>query len=148
MAANSLARYLTIINYRTLIVLILSIAVPYIAYEFGIVYNLDLTLISIAIIFPLVFTIRGAFRRREKALEHLSRFRSSLKTVENLINMNANLTDQEKSKVMTLIKETNHSLYHYLETSSEDSSDFDQKLKKLIDFIIQNKEAILSLIHI
>ena len=61
MATNSLARYLTIINYRTLIVLVLSIAVPYIAYEFGIVYNLDLTLISIAIIFPLVFTIRGAF---------------------------------------------------------------------------------------
>ena len=64
MATNSLARYLTIINYRTLIVILLSILVPYIAYEFGIVYNLDLTLISIAIIFPLVFTIRGAFRRR------------------------------------------------------------------------------------
>ena len=122
MATNSLARYLTIINYRTLIVILLSILVPYIAYEFGIVYNLDLTLISIAIIFPLVFTIRGAFRRREKALEHLSRFRSSLKTVENLINMNANLNDQEKSKVMNLIKDTNHGLYHYLETSSEDSS--------------------------
>ena len=142
MAGNSLARYLTIINYRTLIVILLSILVPYIAYEFGIVYNLDLTLISIAIIFPLVFTIRGAFRRREKALEHLSRFRSSLKTVENLINMNANLTDQEKSKVMNLIKDVNHGLFHFLEASSEDSSDFDQKLKKLIDFIIQNKEAI------
>ena len=36
MAANSLARYLTILNYRTLIVLLLSIGVPYIAYEFGI----------------------------------------------------------------------------------------------------------------
>ena len=142
MAANSLARYLTILNYRTLIVLLLSIGVPYVAYEFGIVYNLDLTLISIAIIFPLVFTIRGAFRRREKALEHLSRFRSSLKTVENLINMNANLTEKEKLTVMSLVKETNHGLYHYLETSSEDSTDFDKKLKKLIDFIIQNKEAI------
>ena len=133
MAANSLARYLTILNYRTLIVLLLSIGVPYVAYEFGIVYNLDLTLISIAIIFPLVFTIRGAFRRREKALEHLSRFRSSLKTVENLINMNANLTEKEKLTVMSLVKETNHGLYHYLETSSEDSTDFDKKLKKLIE---------------
>ena len=44
MAANSLARYLTILNYRTLIVLLLSIGVPYVAYEFGIVYNLDLKL--------------------------------------------------------------------------------------------------------
>ncbi len=142
MTSNSLARYLTIINYRTLITIFLSIVVPYIAYRFRIVYNLDLTLISIAIIFPLVFTIRGAFRRREKALEYLSRFRSSLKTVENLINMNTNLTEKEKSAVMNIIKETNHGLFLYLETSSEDSSAFDEKVKKLIDFIIKNKESI------
>ena len=70
-------RYLIIINHRTLLTLVLSIIMPLIAYNFKIIYNIDLTLLSIAIIFPLVFTIRGAFRRREKALEHLSRFRAS-----------------------------------------------------------------------
>ena len=66
-----MSRYLIIINFRTLITMALSLLVPFIAYQFKVVYNIDLTLMSIAIIFPLVFTIRGAFRRREKALEHL-----------------------------------------------------------------------------
>jgi len=106
------------------------------------IYDVDLTLISIAIIFPLVFTIRGAFRRREKALEHLSRFRASLKTVENLINMSEALNSEEKNEIMKLISQTNHGLYDYLTTSSEDSSDFDRKIKKLIDYFINTKETI------
>jgi hypothetical protein len=137
-----MSRYLTIINYRTLITLLLSLLIPYIAYEFNMIYDVDLTLISIAIIFPLVFTIRGAFRRREKALEHLSRFRASLKTVENLINMSEALNSEEKNEIMKLISQTNHGLYDYLTTSSEDSSDFDRKIKKLIDYFINTKETI------
>ena len=50
--------------------MIISVLVPLICYEYDVIYDIDLTLISIAIIFPLVFAIRGAFRRREKALEH------------------------------------------------------------------------------
>ena len=80
-----MSRYLVILNSRTLFAIIISIIVPIIAYRYNINYNVDLTLISIAIIFPLVFNIRGAFRRREKALEHLSLYRASLKTVENII---------------------------------------------------------------
>ena len=49
--------------------MIISILVPVVCYEYEVIYDIDLTLISIAIIFPLVFAIRGAFRRREKALE-------------------------------------------------------------------------------
>ncbi|MEK9614276.1 MAG: hypothetical protein VW080_10185, partial [Flavobacteriaceae bacterium] len=79
-----MSRYLIIINHRTLITLVLSLLMPYVAYEFKVFYNIDLTLLSIAIIFPLVFTIRGAFRRREKALEHLSRFRARLYTVTQI----------------------------------------------------------------
>ena len=49
-----MSRYLSIINYRTLITLALSLLVPVVAYQFRVVYNIDLTLMSIAIIFPLV----------------------------------------------------------------------------------------------
>ena len=67
-----MSSYLVILNRKTLIAVLISFLVTLISYKFSITYNIDLTLISIAIIFPLVFTIRGAFRRREKALEHLS----------------------------------------------------------------------------
>ena len=51
------------------------------SYQYTLIYNIDLTLISIAIVFPLVFTIRGSFQRRENALEHLSLFRGALKAI-------------------------------------------------------------------
>ena len=77
---------------RTLYTMIISILIPVICYEYDVIYDIDLTLISIAIIFPLVFAIRGAFRRREKALEHLSKIRSSLMSIKFALMTNEKLT--------------------------------------------------------
>jgi len=136
-----MSRYLIIINFRTLITLLLSVTVPFIAYEFEVVYNIDLTLMSIAIIFPLVFTIRGAFRRREKALEHLSRFRASLKTVENFF-LASKMSDELKSESERKMQELNDSLFEHLNTKSEDTQGFDNKLNAIFDFIKTNRETI------
>ena len=137
-----MSRYLIIINFRTLITFFLSIAVTYLAYEFKVVYNIDLTLMSIAIIFPLVFTIRGAFRRREKALEHLSRFKAGLKTVENYMLYSSQLNEEGKNQALENIKKINHSLYLHLTTLSEDTSDLDASINHLIEFIKNNGEFI------
>jgi len=96
---------------------------------------------SIAIIFPLVFTIRGAFRRREKALEHLSRFRASLKTVENFF-LNSKIEDSLKTESSRIILELNDALYSHLSTKSEDTTSFDAKVKEVYGFIEKNKEHI------
>ena len=73
-----MTRYLQIINIRTFTVLIICMATSFSVIRYEIKYNFDLTIISIAIIFPLVFTIRAAFRRREKAMDYLARFKASL----------------------------------------------------------------------
>ena len=136
-----MSRYLIIINFRTLITMALSLLVPFIAYQFKVVYNIDLTLMSIAIIFPLVFTIRGAFRRREKALEHLSRFRASLKTAENFF-LNSKIEDSLKTESSKLILELNDALYNHLSSKGDDASSFDAKVNEIIEFINKNKESI------
>ena len=64
---------------------------------------MDLTLLSIAIIFPLVFSIRGSFRRREKALEHLSEFKSTLHTVGNFLLSNPKLVDLYRKDVDSIL---------------------------------------------
>ena len=94
-------QYFIIINSRTLLTFIISLIVPFFAYKLNISYNIDLTLISIAIIFPVVFTVRGAFRRREKALEHISRFRGSMLTLENLFDENTKMEDDKKKNELT-----------------------------------------------
>ena len=136
-----MSRDLIIINFRTLITLFLSLIVPYIAYEFKVFYNIDLTLMSIAIIFPLVFTIRGAFRRREKALEHLSRFRASLLTIKNFFH-NSKMPDELKEESSQLLQELNDALFGHLNTKNEDTSAYDIKLQAAFDFVTTNKESI------
>ncbi len=57
-----------IINYKTFIITILSIASTYLCLRYNIVANLPLTLVGIAIVFPVVFSIDSAYKRRERAL--------------------------------------------------------------------------------
>ena len=87
--------YLVIINHRTWIAMIIALVVPYLCFRYNVEFDMELTLISIAIIFPLVFTIRGSFRRREKALEHLSEFRSTLKTFNYFLMSNASMSEED-----------------------------------------------------
>ncbi len=62
-------RIVLIINAKTLIITFLSIVSTSICLHFGIKANFPLTLIGTAIIFPIVFSIGGAYKRREIALD-------------------------------------------------------------------------------
>ncbi len=138
-----MSRYLIIINHRTLLTLILSILMPLLAYHFEVIANIDLTLLSIAIIFPLVFTIRGAFRRREKALEHLSRFRASLKTVINILNSSIKVPQEEKDQASEILHAVNENLFNHLKTKEENFISFDRKVEEFYTFI-ETKSAIIG----
>jgi len=55
-------KYLIVFNTRTAIVIIVTLLATKLVQVFNISLNFDLTLLSIVILFPLVFTIRGSFR--------------------------------------------------------------------------------------
>jgi len=59
----------SIINLKTLIITALAIISTMICLHFHIKANFPLTLISTAIVFPIVFSIGGAYKRREIALD-------------------------------------------------------------------------------
>ncbi len=135
-------RYLSIINHRTLVTLLLSFALPFFTYKFRIIYNIDLTLISIAIIFPLVFAIRGAFRRREKALEHLSLYRGALRTIEYFFVNSANLGDHAKEKSKKLLVDLSNSFLDHLSQSDTNTKKIDEKTEAIFAFVRENEENI------
>ena len=58
-----------IINYKTLIIAILSLLSTMICRHFELTADFPLSLIATAIIFPIVFSIGGAYKRREVALD-------------------------------------------------------------------------------
>ncbi len=61
-------KFLLIMNFKTLIISIFSIISTYFCIHYNITANYPLTLIATAIIFPIVFSINGAYKRREAAL--------------------------------------------------------------------------------
>lgn len=139
--------YFSIINSRTILTLFISTLVPYLCYQFDIVFNIDLTLISIAIIFPLVFAIRGAFRRREKSLEFLVRFRSALKTIEYSFATNKGFSEEKKEELFNILKEINEKLFIHLKENSIPMSEVDASINKITLFLNQYKEDIPNRLH-
>jgi len=67
-----------IINYKTIIVTVLSLIATWLCMRYNIVADFPLTLVGIAIVFPVVFSIDSAYDRRERALTQLADFEAHL----------------------------------------------------------------------
>lgn len=137
-------KYVSILNGRTLIALGISLIVSFITVSQQFQYNYDLALISIAIIFPLVFTIRSAFRRREKALEYLSSFRAGLITVDNCFQENKKLEPDKKQEIQLIIKTIPSLMVDYLGPKTCSEEKLNNEVVKVFYFIKQNNEQIGS----
>lgn len=70
-----------IINYKTLIVTALSLISTWLCMHYNFQANFPLTLVGIAIVFPVVFSIDSAYKRRERALALLADFKGHLKAL-------------------------------------------------------------------
>lgn len=121
---------------------IIGVLAVFMTYKTGINFNVDLTLISIAMIFPLVFTIRGSFRRREKALEHLSQFRSSLKTIHYYFLGNNKLSLDEKREVFEILDHINTTFLTHLSKKDYETKNLDQTVYEVYEFIDKKKDLI------
>lgn len=65
---NRLKRILIIINLKTIIITALAVLSTYLCRRFDIKADFPMTLIATAVVFPIVFSIGGAYKRRENAL--------------------------------------------------------------------------------
>ena len=65
-----------IINYKTFIVTALAVVSTWLCGYFNFSADFPLTIIGIAIVFPVVFSIDSAYKRRERALMHLADLRA------------------------------------------------------------------------
>ena len=60
-------KYTSALNFRTVISVIISLIATWMAYKYQLSYNLDLTIISVAVVFPIVFTLGSAFQKRKSS---------------------------------------------------------------------------------
>lgn len=139
-----MTRYLQIINIRTFTVLIICLATSFSVIRYEIKYNFDLTIISIAIIFPLVFTIRAAFRRREKAMDYLARFKASLLIVARCFERCKKLPEDKQVQIQAVLRQTSDSLIEYFSAGKNDQALIRNSLRKISEFLMTHREEIGS----
>ncbi|MCC1484526.1 hypothetical protein J1C55_08005 [Winogradskyella sp. E313] len=119
-----------------------STGITFLSYFLKIKFNVDLTLLSIAIIFPLVFSIRGSFRRREKALEHLSEFKSTLSTVKYYLLSKKELADLYKDDVDAILLDINTTVLEHLRTMNPSMTKVDASMDKVYQFVLKHESTI------
>lgn len=78
---ESIKSLILIINRKTFIVALLAILSTYLCLKFKITADFPLTLVSTAVIFPIVFSIAGAYKRRESALNEYATMKGNGKAI-------------------------------------------------------------------
>jgi hypothetical protein len=135
-------KYTSAINYRTLISLIISVIATWICYKYNLVFDLDLTLISVAVVFPLVFTLGSAFQRREKALEHLGRAKGALASIKYCFSVSKNIPDPEKDKIYSVVMNVKTQLIKFLYAKSDDKSNLNSSVGLIQEFITKHRDSL------
>ena len=128
--------------------MVITLASLLFSYQYTLIYNIDLTLISIAIIFPLVFTIRGSFQRRENALEHLSLFRGALKAIYYCFMGNKKMDQTNKNIVSGILTDISDSLMAHLQGNGFETDQFDRIVNRVFEFTEEQKEFISERLRI
>ena len=135
------SKYTSALNYRTLISVFISLVATWISYKYDLKFDLDLTLISVAVVFPLVFTLGSAFQRRDKSLEHLSRAKAALATIYYSITTAKQMADKTKEEIYEKIKDVKISLINFLGSKSNDRSDLNNSIDQIKQIVETHRET-------
>lgn len=65
-----------IINYKTFIIATLAVISQYLCRSFDVHADFPVTILGLALVFPIVFSINSAYERRERALGLLGDFKA------------------------------------------------------------------------
>ncbi len=132
-------KYSAIIDQKTVALLLICMVVTYFCFEYNFGFNLNITLFSIAVVFPLVFTIREAFKRRDNALKFLSMFKSSMNALYYSFQNCNKLGDEQKSSVTENLNIISSLFFESLRGDTFDGEAVRAKINEVFLFIRSNQ---------
>jgi hypothetical protein len=135
-------KYLAILNEKTAYIVLLCLLITYFCIATNFSFNLNITLYSIAVIFPLVFTIRESFRRRDNVIKLLSIFKSSLNAAFYCFMNNKKLDEENKHYAAGNLYDISLLFFKALKGEQYDSETVRNKLADTFDFINRNRDVI------
>lgn len=133
-------KYLSIFNLQSLLVVSIALISCFLTVEFNLRIFTDFLIIGIIIVFPLTFTMREAFKRRERCLQYLSLFKSSLHSVFYSLQ-DSKLEESRKVEFGNIAAKVADSLLQYLSRASDDVVAVQKAAHEIVTFINANKNA-------
>ena len=138
-------KYLEIINHRTFIIVVLCIAAVYLCLRLDYAYDVDWIFLSIAVLFPLVFTIREAFRRRQLAIRFLGALKAAISAFYFGLENNTKMPIAERRQIHVLVRDLSTSFTRSLKSpDSESMEDVRSIIRRIYTVSTPSNEAISS----
>ena len=106
----------SLVNPQMIIIVFLSILATHLCIQYNITADFPLTIIGIAVVFPIVFSINGAYRRREKALDQYAVLKSHGRglyyATRDWVKKDTTKTDTQFKKLMQNFFDNCKTLFH------------------------------------
>lgn len=117
-----------IINYKTFVIGFIAMLATYICHEYNFKADFALTFVSIAIVFPIVFSINSAYQRRELALKNLGVLKAhSMAIFFAMKDWTTNESDGEKpsAEMCELLREMLTVIKHFFVSDKEEKKNYE-----------------------
>lgn len=136
-------KYFSIVNIHTLLVLGISLISSFICEQFQLILSIDFIIVEIVIAFPLAFSLRVAFRRREVALRYLSLFKASLQAIVYAI-CDSKIDELRKTEFRKIATFLSEELIQYLARNQDDASRVQNASHLIYTFVRANRDILKS----
>jgi len=133
---------LSTLNYRIFIILVETISIFILYKEFQVNVNVDFFIFSIAIVFPLVFSITSAYQRRQESIIEFTKFRNKIIDITNLMYAVNGFKKEDYNMIFSSLLSIQNQFLNYLINDS-DVNEFKlirHKRKDIFKKIIEFKE--------
>ena len=135
-------KFTAIVNFQTLIVVCLSFISCYFTFTYRFTMYMNFFIFGLLIAFPITLTTKEAFKRRERALQYLSQFKSSLQSIYFAI-INSKIEVSEKEFFRNIATSWTTMLIDYLKTEKPgDTSTLHVVADKVASFVFRNRKAL------
>ena len=144
MGSNAKA-ILSVFNLKLILILVETVLVFFLYEKYKININVDYTIMSIAIVFPLVFSITSAYQRRQDAIDLYLEFRNKIIDLTNIFYAVENVKQKDYKELFNLLQEVQLMLNTYLiESNSENSFDKIREKRKEVLLIIDSHKKLFN----
>ena len=139
MTSNALS---SVFNFRVVLILIETVIIYFFYDYYQINLKIDFTIMSIAIVFPLVFSITSAYQRRQEAINIFAEFRNKIIDLTNIFYAVEKIEKDDYDRLYRVLMEAQKILIEYLKNpnTTEEFNALRQKRKSILILIDNYKD--------